>query len=26
VLYRTTGEVMDLTDALIKLFQEKAKP
>ena len=26
VLYRRTGEVLDLTDALIKLFQEKAKP
>jgi hypothetical protein len=26
VLYRTTGEVLDITDAVIKLFKEKAKP
>ena len=26
VLYRRTGEVLDLTDAIIKLFQEKPKP
>lgn len=26
VLYRTTGEVLDITDAAIKLFKEKAKP
>ena len=26
VLYRTTGEVLDITDGIIKLFQEKAKP
>jgi hypothetical protein len=26
VLYRTTGEVLDITDAVIKLFKEKTKP
>ena len=26
VLYHRTGEVLDLTDAIIKLFQEKPKP
>jgi hypothetical protein len=25
VLYRTTGEVLDVTDAVIRLFKEKAK-
>jgi hypothetical protein len=26
ILYRTTGEVLDITDGVIKLFGEKAKP
>lgn len=26
VLYRTNGEVLDITDGVIKLFREKAKP
>jgi hypothetical protein len=26
VLYRTSGEVLDITDGVIKLFKEKAKP